>query len=117
VSDLLGASGQRILRAIAAGETDPARLRALGDKRLHATDGQLRDALSGQPQPAHRTLMTYLQRLDLIETQIAELERMIADAMKAHEAAIVGLLELPGGEIPHSKLLLSFFEGVAGVGG
>jgi transposase len=30
VSDLLGASGQRILRAIAGGETDPARLRALG---------------------------------------------------------------------------------------
>ena len=53
VSDLLGASGQRILRAIATGETDPARLRALGDKRLHATDAQLRDALSGQPQPTH----------------------------------------------------------------
>jgi transposase len=34
VSDLLGASGQRILRAIAAGETDPARLRALGDQAL-----------------------------------------------------------------------------------
>src|SRR5262249_23337291 len=37
VSDLLGASGQRILRAIPAGETDPAHLRALGDKRLQAT--------------------------------------------------------------------------------
>jgi transposase len=97
VSDLLGASGQRILRAIAAGETDPARLRALGDKRLHATDAQLKDALSGQPQPAHRTLLKlYLQRLDLIEAQIAELEKMIADAMKAHEAAIVRLSELPG---------------------
>jgi transposase len=30
VSDLLGASGRRILRASAAGEADPARLRALG---------------------------------------------------------------------------------------
>lgn len=97
VSDLLGASGQRILRAIAAGETDPAQLRALGDKRLHATDAQLKDALSGQPQPAHRALLTlYLQRLDLIEVQMAELERMIADALKAHQAAIVRLSELPG---------------------
>jgi len=37
VSDLLGASGWRILGAIAAGEMDPARLRELGDRRLHAT--------------------------------------------------------------------------------
>lgn len=49
VSDLLGASGQRILRAIAAGESNPAKLRELGDKRLRATDEQLRDALNGQP--------------------------------------------------------------------
>jgi transposase len=47
VSDLLGASGQRILRAIAAGETDPARLRGLGDRRLHATDEELRDPSTG----------------------------------------------------------------------
>ena len=45
----------------------------------------------------HRNVLTlYLQRLDLIETQIAELEKMIADAMKAHEAAIVRLSELHG---------------------
>ena len=56
VSDLLGASGQRILRAIATGETDPARLRELGDRRLQATDEELRDALDGQPQPLHRKL-------------------------------------------------------------
>jgi transposase len=97
VSDLLGASGQRILRAIATGETDPARLKELGDRRLHATDEELRDALDGQPQPLHRKLLTlYLQRLDLIEAQIAETESMIAEAMKAHEDAIVRLAELPG---------------------
>jgi transposase len=97
VSDLLGASGRRILHAIAAGEADPARLRVLGDRRLHATDAQLMDALNGQPQPVHRTLLTlYLQRLDLIEAQMVELERMIADAMKAHEGAIVRLSQRPG---------------------
>jgi len=40
--------------------------------------------------------MLYLQRLDLIEAQIAELEGMIAEAMKAHEDAVVRLSELPG---------------------
>jgi transposase len=34
VSDLLGASGRRILTAIAGGETDPVRLKGLADKRL-----------------------------------------------------------------------------------
>jgi transposase len=97
VSDLLGASGRRILGAIAAGETDPARLRELGDRRLRATDAELTDALNGQPQPLHRKLLLlYLERLDVIEAQIDELESMIAEAMKAHEDAIVRLAELPG---------------------
>jgi transposase len=97
VSDLLGASGQRILRVMAAGETDPARLRALGDRRLHASDAELTDALNGQPQPLHRKLLLlYLQRLDVIESQIAEVEGMIAEAMKANEDAVVRLSELPG---------------------
>jgi transposase len=97
ITDLLGASGRRILRAIAAGETDPARLMELGDKRLHATNAELIDALNGQPQPLHRKLlMLYLQRLDLIETQITEIESMISETMKAHEDAIVRLAELPG---------------------
>jgi transposase len=97
VSDLLGASGQRILRAIAAGETDPARHRGLGDRRLQATDEELRNALNGQPLPLHRKLLTlYRQRLDLIEGQIAELESRIAEAMKAHQDAVVRLSRLPG---------------------
>lgn len=97
VSDLLGASGRRMLRAIAEGETDPARLRELGDRRLHATDAELTDALSGQPQRLHRKLLLlYLERLDLIEAQIAELESMIAEAMEAHKDAVVRLAELPG---------------------
>ena len=38
VSDLLGASGLRILRALSAGETDPKRLAALGDDRLQCSE-------------------------------------------------------------------------------
>ena len=97
VSDLLGASGRRILRAMAKGETDPARLADLGDKRLRASEGLLVDALSGSVGPLHRRVLSlYLDRLDLIESQVAKLEKMIADAMKAQEDAIVRLAELPG---------------------
>src|SRR6184192_1329691 len=69
VSDLLGASGLRILRALAQGETDPARLAELGDKRLRASDAELKDALSGVPQRIHCQLLSlYLARFDLIES-------------------------------------------------
>ncbi len=45
VSDLLGTSARRMLRAIAEGETHPAALAALADRRLRATPPQLCDAL------------------------------------------------------------------------
>jgi len=97
VSDLLGASGRRILRAIANGETNPVRLAEVGDKRLRASKAELSDALSGHVGTLHRqVLFLYLDRLEVIETQVAKLEKMIAEAMKAHEDAIVRLAELPG---------------------
>lgn len=97
VSDLLGASGKRFLRALADGETDPTRLAKLGDKRLRASEAELKDALSGQPQAVHRQLLTlYLARLDLIESQMESLNQMIAEAMKAHQEAVIRLAELPG---------------------
>lgn len=45
VSDLLGVSARRMLLAIADGETDSARVAALANCRLRATQDQLRDAL------------------------------------------------------------------------
>ena len=41
VSDLLGASGLRILRALAQGETDPKKLALLGDDQLKCSEEQL----------------------------------------------------------------------------
>src|SRR5213596_2010452 len=45
VSNLLGLSARRMLKALAEGETNPAALAALADCRLRATPEQLRDAL------------------------------------------------------------------------
>ncbi len=97
VSDLLGASGLRILRALAAGETDPKQLAQLGDKRLQCTEEQLVDALTGSAQPLHREMLALqLERLQLIDTQIAKLNGMIAQAMKPHQEAVMRLAEVPG---------------------
>src|SRR5262250_1353082 len=45
VTDLLGVSARRMLKALADGETNPAALAALADERLRATPEQLCDAL------------------------------------------------------------------------
>jgi transposase len=64
VTDLLGASGLRILRALAAGETEAQRLAALGDNRLKCTKEQWLDALTGSSQPMHREMLALpLERL------------------------------------------------------
>ena len=97
VSDLLGASGLRILRALAAGETEAKRLAALGDNRLKCTEEQLLDALTGSSQPMHREMLALqLERLQLIDTQIAKLNNLIAQAMKPHQEAVMRLAEVPG---------------------
>src|SRR5713101_6573188 len=57
VSDLLGASGLRILHALAEGETNPKQLALLGDDRLKCSEEQLVDALTGRPQPMHRQML------------------------------------------------------------
>jgi len=97
VSDLLGASGLRMLRALATGETDPKKLAQLGDARLRCTEEQLVDALTGRVQPMHRAMLgLQLERLQLIDRQMAELNRMIAQAMKPHQEAVMRLAEVPG---------------------
>jgi transposase len=97
ISDLLGVSGRRILRALAAGQTDPQRLAALADQRLQCSQEQLMAALTGQPEVMHQQLLgLYLQRLQLIDEQMEQLHGMTAQAMQGHQDAVVRLAEVPG---------------------
>ena len=108
VSDLLGASGRRILRALAAGETDPARLAALGDTRLRASPAELADALSGQGHPLHRQILGLaLARLELIESPMAQLAQRIAQALQEHAAAITRLAEVPGFGVDSAQQIIA----------
>jgi hypothetical protein len=78
VSDLLGLSARRMLKALAEGETDPAALAGLADRRLRATSEQLRDALGACAQlngVYRRLLKTALEQLEVIETHIEQLDR------------------------------------------
>ncbi len=72
------------------GETDPKKLAQLGGERWQCTEEQLVDALTGRAQPVPGEMLgLQLQRLQLIDPQMAGLNSMIAAAMKAHRSNIM----------------------------
>ena len=99
VSDLLGASARRMLKALAEGETNPAALAALADKHLRATPEHLCDALGActDLKPVYRRLMKMaLEQLLFLEQQIGLLDQEIASLLHQHQAAVERLAEVPG---------------------
>src|SRR5580692_5793804 len=99
VSDLLGVSGRRMLKALAEGEKDPAALAALADRRLRATPAQLCDALGACTELNviyRRLLKMMLEELRLIEEQIGQLDQEMASLLSRHQDAVQRLAEVPG---------------------
>ena len=88
-----------MVRAVAEGESDPAALAALGDRQLHATPEQLRDALGAAADlnPVYRQLIGMaLEDVRLIEEQIQRLDLEMAGQIRPHRDAVQRLAEVPG---------------------
>jgi transposase len=97
VSDVLGTSGRAILRALIAGETDPARLADLTHKRLKANRAELIEALHGRVTAHHRFLIDlHLGQIEALEAGVQRLERQIGDAITPFRAAVDLLTTMPG---------------------
>jgi len=99
VSDLLGLSARRMLKAIAEGETDPAVVAALADCRLRATPEQLRDALGACTElngVYRRLLLMALEELKLMEEQMEQLDREAWNLLQEHQDALQRVAEVPG---------------------
>jgi transposase len=99
VSDLLGASARRMLRALADGETNPVVLAALADQRLRATQQQLCDALGAAKdlhQVYRRLVKMTLEELQLIEQQMDQLDHEVAHLLSQYQDAVQRLAEVPG---------------------
>jgi transposase len=99
VSDLLGASARRMLKALAEGETNPMALATLANERLRATPEQLCDALGActDLQPVYRRLLKMaLEQLQFLEQQIGQLDQEMASLLRQHQDAVERLAEVPG---------------------
>jgi transposase len=97
VSDVLGLSGRRILRALLEGVHDPVQLAALAHHRIRTSKEDLADALNGRLTPSQQlVLKLYLEQIEQIERHMAEVEKALAQAEAEHQDAIERLCEMPG---------------------
>jgi transposase len=99
VSDLLGSSARRMLKALSEGVNDPAVVAAMADRRLRATAEQLRDALGSctDMNPHYRRLIKMaLAELQLVETHIQELDQEAMELLHEHQEVVRRIAAVPG---------------------
>ena len=96
-TDIMGASGRAMLRAIIAGETDPLRLADLARRRLRLKHGALAEALYGRVTPHHRILLErLLAQVEFLETEIHRFDQRVTEMSAPFAAALQRLDAIPG---------------------
>jgi transposase len=97
ITDILGLSGRRILKAIVAGESDPAKLAGLASPRLAASRSELSSALFGRIRDHHRFLIDqHLKTIEQLEATIAAFDARIEAALAPFRSTIERLKAIPG---------------------
>jgi hypothetical protein len=82
-SDALGVSAMAMLRALAQGETDAARMANMAKKQLRKKIPQLQLALEGCLLPHHRLLLSeMIEDLDHVGAKISRIEETIEQQMR-----------------------------------
>ena len=96
-SDIFGMSGREMMAALIAGERDPKRLAAYARGRLRGKLGELEEAFNGRFDDHHAFLLAkMLARVDLISTDITEVEQRIESEIAPHATVVQHLDEIPG---------------------
>ena len=84
ISDVVGQTGQKILRAIVAGERDGLVLGAMKNVRIHASAEDIAKSLQGNWRAEHLfALKQALAAFDFVGTQLAECDREIEAQLKS----------------------------------
>src|SRR4051812_28715197 len=99
LSNVLGLSGHKMLRALADGETNPAAIAALANGGVRASQTTLADALvaaTSLDAKRRQMLSLYLERLDLLSAQMDTLAKMAAASLSEHRDVVQRLSDVPG---------------------
>jgi transposase len=89
ISDITGATGMRIIRAIVAGQRDRQELAAMRDVRTKADEQTIAKALEGDYRPEHVfALQQSVELFDFYQKQIGETDQQIGDQLRSMESKV-----------------------------
>jgi transposase len=119
ITDIVGKSGRAMIQALIAGETDPAKLAALADRRIKASPQQLREALRGRVTVHHRFMLhLHLQYIDFadraildidqnVTALIARMDQDVEAGQATFQSLILLLMAIPGIDLLSARVILS----------
>jgi transposase len=108
VSNVVGLSGRRIVRAMIDGETDAEQLAELGHPRLRCSKKDLEEALRGSVREHHRFLLRqHLRTIEQLEQTVGEFEERIEALIVPFQAEFTRLTTIPGISTTAAQVLLA----------
>jgi len=108
ISDVLGMSGRKILKAIIAGETKPEVLAGLGSSLLKCTREELTEALRGKVTKHHRFLLQqHLTLVEALERTMADFDAQIERALEPFRLQVDLLTSIPGISVIAAQVLIA----------
>ena len=108
ISNIIGTSGRRILKAMIAGETNPIKLAELGSTRLKCPRAELTAALDGRVTAHHRFLIAHhLSLIGELERHIAAFDARIEKLLRPLRDAVAQLITIPGVSQVSAQVILA----------
>ena len=97
LSDVMGKSGRAMIEALIAGETNPVKLASLADRRVKASQEELRELLRGRVTKQHRFLLRlHVDQIDALDAAIARIDAEVEAELAPFRAAVAQLISIPG---------------------
>jgi transposase len=108
ISDIVGVSDRAMIEAMIAGQTDPAVLARLANRRIKATREQLHEALRGRLTAHHRFLLQlHLGQIDALDRAIARIDEEVKTGLDSFREATQIMRTLPGFDDLSAQSVLS----------
>ena len=86
-----------MIEALIAGESDPAKLAQLADRRVKASQQTLREALRGRVTEHHRFLLRlHLDQIDALDAAIAKIDQEVEAGIAPFRTAVEQVGSVPG---------------------
>jgi transposase len=108
LTDLMGKSGRAIIGALIAGQTNPAKLASLADRRVKASPEELREALRGFVTKHHRFLLRlHLNQIDALNAAMATVDAQVEANLGPFRTAVEQIMSMPGFKNLGAQVIIS----------